>query len=166
MTPLDQLRDLIAALRAEKKARSNRHVSLGDLLTEREDTARFLGFGKGATCYNNVLVLGEVTVGEETWIGPNVILDGSGGLEIGHHCSISAGVQIYTHHTVKWATSFGKEPVERKPTRIGSGVYIGPNAVIQMGVTIGDRAVVGAMAFVNRDVPSGAKAWGTPAKLR
>lgn len=159
------LERLYKRLRAQKKQQYNRHVSFGDTFTERDETARFLRFGQGSTCYDNVLVLGNVTVGEETWIGPNVILDGSGGLEIGHHCSIAAGVQIYTHHTVKWATSYGKEPVERKPTKIGSGVYIGPNAVIQMGVTIGDRAVIGACAFVNIDIPANTRAYGIPAKI-
>jgi acetyltransferase-like isoleucine patch superfamily enzyme len=143
-----------------------RHVALGDLCTDRWETARFLGFGEGASCYDNVLILGDVKVGRQTWIGPNVVLDGSGGLEIGDYCSISAGVQIYTHDTVAWATSLGEAPVARSPTRIGSGVYIGPNAVIQRGVTIGDRAVIGAMAFVNSDVPEGAKAWGVPARVQ
>lgn len=44
--------------------------------------------------YNNVLVLGRVKVGRNTWIGPGCILDGSGGdLQIGDWCSISAGVR-------------------------------------------------------------------------
>jgi acetyltransferase-like isoleucine patch superfamily enzyme len=113
-----------------------------------------------------VLILGDVKVGKKTWIGPNVILDGSGGLEIGDYCSISSGVQIYTHHTVKRATSMGEAEVERAPTRIGSGVYIGPQSVIQMGVVIGDGAVIGAMSFVNRDIPAGSKAWGVPANVQ
>ena len=46
---------------------------------------------------------------------------------------------------------------------IGSGVYIGPNSVIAMGVTIGDCAVIGAMSFVKKDIPSRKKAWGCPA---
>jgi acetyltransferase-like isoleucine patch superfamily enzyme len=87
---------------------------------------------------SSALILGDVKVGRYTWIGPNVVLDGSGRLEIGEYCSFSAGVQIYTRHTAEWATSRGKADAERRPTKIGSGVYIGPNAVIEMGVTIGD----------------------------
>lgn len=148
------------------KARFNRHVSIPDLLSDRWETARFYGFGDGSSCYNNVLILGDVQVGRHTWIGPNVVLDGSGGgLQIGDYCSISAGVQIYTHHTVDWSTSLGTEPVATKPTRIGNGVYVGPNSVIQLGCTIGDRAVIGAMSFVNRDVPAGGKGHGAPFRL-
>ena len=33
--------------------------------------------------YDSVLVIGDVQVGKNTWIGPFVVLDGSGGLEIG-----------------------------------------------------------------------------------
>ena len=105
-------------------------------------------------------------VGKNTWIGPNCILDGSGGpLVIGDYCSISAGVQIYTHDTVAWSTSLGQAEHAKAPTTIGNGAYVGPNSVIARGVTIGDRAVIGAMSFVNADIPAGKKAWGTPAKV-
>lgn len=156
---------LYRKLRDDMQRRYNRHVSFGDLVADRWETAHANGFGEGSSCYDNVLIKGDVVVGENTWIGPNCILDGVGGLSIGDYCSISAGVHIYTHHTVKWSTSLGKKPEERAPVSIGSGVYIGPQAVIQMGVTIGDRAVVGALALVNRDVPPGARAYGAPARI-
>ena len=160
------VRKFLYALALRKKEAFNRRVSIGDLLTERSDNAAMYGFGEGTTMYDNVLVLGEVKVGCKTWIGPNCILDGSGGgLEIGDHCSISAGVQIYTHNTVKRSISLGVEPVEYAPTKIGHGVYIGPNAVIQMGVSIGDKAIIGANSFVNCDIPSNSKAFGSPAKI-
>jgi acetyltransferase-like isoleucine patch superfamily enzyme len=163
---LQQIQELHDQLRQSMKDKFNRSVSLPDLLTDRWDRAKSCGFGEGASCYDSVLILGDVKVGKKTWIGPNVILDGSGGLEIGDYCSISSGVQIYTHHTVKRATSMGEAEVERAPTRIGSGVYIGPQSVIQMGVVIGDGAVIGAMSFVNRDIPAGSKAWGVPANVQ
>ncbi|WP_213287209.1 DapH/DapD/GlmU-related protein [Bradyrhizobium sp. sGM-13] len=153
-------------LAARKKRQFNRRVPIGDLLSERHDNAAAYGFGEGTTMYDNVLVLSDVMVGRNTWIGPGCILDGSGGgLEIGDWCSISAGVQIYTHNTVNRSTSLGAKPIDYLPTKIGHGVYIGPNAVIQMGVTVGDRAVIGANSLVNRDIPPGAKAFGSPARL-
>lgn len=114
-------------LRDRKRREFNRHVPFGDLISERSENAAAYGFGEGTTCYDNVLILGDVTVGRHSWIGPNVILDGSGGLEIGDYVSISAGVQIYTHDTVAWSTSLGQRPKVVAPTRIGSGAYIGPN---------------------------------------
>ena len=129
----ENLQNLLKELRNSMKSDFNRHVSVQDLLTDRWETAEFYGFGEGTSCYNNVLIIGDVKVGKNTWIGPNVILDGSGGLEIGDYVSISAGVQIYSHHTVDWSVSLGAEPVKRENTKIGSGVYLGPNSIIQMG---------------------------------
>lgn len=154
----------LGKLRKDMREKFDRHVSINDLLSDRWETARFYGFGDGTSCYNNVLILGEVEVGRNTWIGPNVILDGSGGLSIGDFVSISAGVQIYTHDTADWSTSMGKDAVARKPTKIGSGVYIGPNSIVGKGVTIGDRAVIGAMSFVNADVPADTAFYGVPAR--
>lgn len=164
MSFFDKLRKLYTERRERLMAEHRRGVSFGDVFTDRWERARFHGFGEGSSCYDNVLILGDVTVGKHTWIGPNVVLDGSGGLTIGDYCSISSGVHIYTHNTVRWSVSLGKEPPERKPTAIGSGVYIGPQAVIQMGVTVGDRAVIGALSLVNRDVPAGSRVWGIPAR--
>ena len=162
-----ELTELLRALRREMREKFCRRVSTGDLLSNRWETARDLGFGEGTSCYDNVLVLGEVRVGKHTWIGPNVILDGSGGpLTIGDYCSISAGVQIYTHSSVQWATSLGKADKESAPTTLGSGVYLGPGTIVQMGVEIGDRTIVGALSVVNRSLPSGVKAWGTPARIQ
>lgn len=159
-----QLQSMIKTLRQQMFSKYKRHVSVSDLLSDRWDTAKFYGFGEGTSCYNNVLILGEVSVGAHSWIGSNVILDGSGGLEIGDYVSVSSGVQIYTHHTVDWSISLGREPIRRLPTKIGNGAYIGPNSVIQMGIHIGDGAIIGAMSFVNCDVPAGSKYYGIPAK--
>lgn len=140
-------------------------MSFGDLVSDRWEKAQALGFGEGTSIYDSALVLGSVIVGQNTWIGPFTLLDGSGGLSIGDTCSISAGVQIYTHDTVKWAVSGAVAEVERAPVTIGSRCYIGPNTVISKGVSIGDGCVVGANSFVNRDIPPGMKAWGTPARV-
>ncbi|HDZ8876661.1 hypothetical protein J4G66_16215 [Aeromonas dhakensis] len=49
--------------------------------------------------------------------------------------------------------------------KIGNDVWIGANAIILPGVTIGDGAVVGAGAVVTRDVPDYAIVVGVPAKV-
>ena len=51
------------------------------------------------------------------------------------------------------------------PVRIGRGSWIGQNAVISPGVTIGPMAIVGANAVVTRDVPAGCVAMGVPARV-
>jgi len=143
-----------------------RSLPFGDYIVDRWEKARKLGFGEGATIYDSALLLGDVAVGRNTWIGPFTVLDGSGGLVIGDHCSISAGVHPYIHYTVKWAVSGGVHAPEYAPVRIGNRCYIGPNAVISKGVTIGDGCVIGANSFVNKDIPSGIRAWGVPARCQ
>jgi acetyltransferase-like isoleucine patch superfamily enzyme len=161
----EEIREVYDNLRDQMNRRFRRTVSFADYFTDRWERARYEGFGEGTSVYDNVLILGEVRVGRHTWVGPNVILDGQGGLTIGDYCSISAGVQIYTHDTVSWSTSLGKVAMQVRPTLIGNGVYIGPGSIVQMGVKIGDRAVIGALSFVNRDVPDSARAYGSPARV-
>lgn len=164
MTNIDQIRMAQAELQAEKIRHHKRRVSFGDLVTDRWQNARDYGFGDGASMYDNALVIGDVTVGRGTWIGPNVVLDGSGGLEIGEFCGIGPGVQIFTHNTIRWCLTRGKEEPVQKPTKIGNGVFIAANSIIMMGVTIGDDVVIGALSFINKDIPSGVVVAGAPAR--
>lgn len=146
------LKRLIKQKRLQIKKKYNRLLPIQDLLSDRWETAKFYNFGKGTSCYNNVIILGNVKVGKNTWIGPNVILDGSGGLEIGDNCSISAGVHIYSHNSVQNVISGGKIKIIKKKTIISNRVYIGPNSIITMGVEIGDGAVIGALSFVDKNI--------------
>jgi acetyltransferase-like isoleucine patch superfamily enzyme len=162
---LERLRSLWQRLEDEVGRRWQRSLPFGDHIVDRFERARRLGFGEGASLYDSSLVIGRVAVGRKTWIGPFTVLDGSGGLEIGDYCSISAGVQIYTHDTVDWALSGGEAEPKRSPVRIGSRCYLGPNVVVARGVTIGDGCVIGAKSLVLRDVPAGSKAYGTPCRV-
>jgi acetyltransferase-like isoleucine patch superfamily enzyme len=145
----------------------NRVLPFGDYFVDRWEKARMLGFGEGTSIYDSSLVIGDVNVGKNTWIGPFTLLDGSGGgLEIGNNCSISAGVQIYTHDSVSWAISGGKAPKDTAPTKVGSNCYIGPNVIIAKGVTIGDGCIIGANSLVLVDIPMNTKAFGTPCRVQ
>lgn len=147
-------------------AKWKRILPFGDYIVDRWKRAEALKFGEGASIYDSALVFGKVKVGKNTWIGPHVILDGSGGLTIGDHCSISAGVQIYSHDSVQWAVSGGKSPYDYSPTAIGDKCYIGPNVVVVKGVTIGDRCIIGANSLVLEDIPSDSNAVGSPCRVR
>lgn len=163
---LEQLRALFRARRDEVDAQYRRTLPFGDYVSDRWEKARMLGFGEGASIYDSAHVFGKVSVGRNTWIGPFTILDGSGGLTIGDSCSISAGVQIYSHDTIDWATSGRTADYAYAPTRIGSNCYLGPNTVVAKGVTVGDGAVVGANSLVLSDVPAGSRVFGSPAKQK
>lgn len=160
-----QLLELWSQLQGDVNNQWQRTLPFADYLVDRWEKARRLGFDEGSSIYDSSLVLGDVRVGKNTWIGPFTILDGSGGLEIGSFCSISAGVQIYSHDTVEWAISGGKASPERAPTQIGDRCYIGPNTVIAKGVSIGDGCIIGANSLVLQDLPEGSKAYGTPCRV-
>lgn len=162
---LGSLKALWKSIHSKVRGEWNRSLPFGDYVVDRWEKAQALGFGDGTSVYDSSVILGDVKVGKNTWIGPFTVLDGSGGgLVIGDNCSISSGVQIYTHDSVDWAISGGKMPISHAPTQVGSNCYLGPNAVIAKGVTIGDGAVVGAGAVVLQDVAPGGKVGGVPAK--
>ncbi|HEX8767472.1 MAG TPA: acyltransferase [Jatrophihabitans sp.] len=119
-----------------------------------------------ANPYNpHAWLVGDPEIGPGTWIGAFTVIDGSGGLVIGAGCDISSGVHIYSHSSVRRCVSGRRfDQVERRPTRIGDRVFIGANAVVNMGVTIGDEAVVAAGAVVTRDVAARTVVAGVPAR--
>lgn len=158
------MRDLHHYLREKMMNRFSRSVSFQDELFDRWERAKFLGFGEQTSIYEESLVIGDVKVGKNTWIGPYTVLDGQGGLVIGDNCSISTGAHIYTHDTVERRLSEGKMPMNKQATRIGNSCYIGPLSIVTCGVTVGDRAVIGAHSLVLKDVPASCVVFGVPAK--
>ncbi len=162
---LTWLRRLYQHLRREKLRIWKRCLPFTELIVDRWEKAQTLGFGEGASIYDSSYVFGDVTVGSHTWIGPFTILDGTTGLTIGSHCSISAGVQIYTHDSVQWAVSGGKVPYEYAPVKIGDRCYIGPNTIIAKGVTIGNGCIIGAGSLVLASIPANSKAFGSPCRV-
>jgi len=145
--------------------RWKRCLPFNEELFDRWERARFLRFGEGSNIYDTSLVIGDVKVGGNTWVGPFTILDGSGGLTIGSFCSVSSGVQIYTHDSVKWALSGGKEDYEYDPVEIGDYCYVGPLTVITRGLTIGHHCLIGANSLVNADIPEYSIAFGSPCRI-
>lgn len=163
--PIDEeISHLHQRLRAEMAERFDRDLPLQDLLGDRWERARHLAFGEGTSIYASAYVYGDVQVGSGTWIGPNVVLDGSGGLRIGSGCDVSAGVQIYSHDTVERVLSEGRAEIARSAVAIEEHCHIGAGAVIARGVTVGHHSVIGACAFVNRDIAPYSVVAGVPAR--
>jgi acetyltransferase-like isoleucine patch superfamily enzyme len=130
--------------------------------TERPEAATI----PGANGYNRLAwFVGEPSIGEGTWIGPFCLIDGSGGLVIGRGCDLAGGVHVYTHSSVRRCVSDRSVPNERAPVRIGDCTFIGANAVVLMGVTIGSHCVIGAGAVVTTDIPDRSVAVGIPARV-
>ena len=162
---IDELKRIYELLRLQMKRKWDRDLPMEELLLDRWERAKQLGFGEGSSIYHSSYLYGDVKVGKHTWIGPFTLLDGSGTLSMGDYCSISSGVQIYTHDTVKWAVSGGKVEYEKAPVKIGNCCYIGPQSVVAKGVTIGDHSVIGACSFIDGNVPAFSIMAGTPGRI-
>lgn len=116
------------------------------------------------TIYESTTVVGDVTIGRGTWIGPFCSLDGTGGLTIGEHCSISLGCQLLSHDTARWALSGGRSSYEHAPTSVGDHCFLGTHAIITKGTVIGDRCLIAAGAVITTDVEDGSIMAGIPAR--
>ncbi len=159
------LNEILRIKRDEIKARFSRHVPLGTKLNDRWKLAEFLGFGNKSSIYDESLVIGDVFVGENCWIGPFTILDGSGGgLSIGDWTSIGAGTHVYTHHTINQALTGGNAKVFHAKTEIGRNCFVSPNVIISPGTKIGNCSFVAANSFVEGVFPENSYISGSPAK--
>jgi acetyltransferase-like isoleucine patch superfamily enzyme len=113
-------------------------------------------------------IAGKPEIGEGTWIGAFTLIDGLGGLKIGRGCNVSSGAQILSHSTVRRCVTERRHgEVDRKPTEVGDYVFVGANAVVQMGARIGDHCVVAAGAVVLEDavIPPYCLVAGVPARI-
>ncbi len=152
------------ALRRRMRARFDRHVPIGALLHDRWELARELGFGARTSVYDDCLVLGDVAVGADCWIGPFVVLDGAHApLRIGAHTQIGSGSQLYTHNTIAHTLSGGRLPAVHAPTSIGRACFIAPLSVIGPGTTLGDESLVAAGSYVEGVFPPRSYLAGSPA---
>lgn len=111
------------------------------------DNGKNIRIGSNFTGNFNLTILDirEVTIGDNVMIGPNTLIS-------------------TVNHPL--------DPVGRrkhlgiaKPVTIGDDVWIGGNATILPGVTIGNNVVVGAGAVVTRDIPDNSLALGVPARV-
>lgn len=83
-------------------------------------------------------------------------------IEIGDDVTMSIRVTLMAHDaSTKKLTGYTR----LGRIKIGNHVFLGANATVLPGVTIGDGAVIGAGSVVTRDVPAGAVAVGVPARV-
>jgi len=105
----------------------------------------------------------NIAVGEHVFINACCHFQDHGGVMIGDGCQIG--------HNVVFATlNHGFAPEDRSttypaPIVLKKNVWVGSNATILSGVTIGENAIVGAGSVVTKDVPDNAIVGGVPAKV-
>ena len=108
--------------------------------------------------------LHRLKIGDGTIIGDNALLAAQRGLTIGKNVNLSSNVSIYSGAHDHRDPYFRSTPATTRPITIGDRVWIGSNAIILTGVTIGEGAVICAGAVVTKDVEPYTVVAGIPAK--
>lgn len=104
----------------------------------------------------------NIHFGKDVFLNSGCRFQDQGGIVVGDGAQIGHNVVIATlNHPLDPAR---RHDVTPQPVRIGRNVWIGSNATVLPGVTIGDDAVVGAGAVVTKDVPARTVVAGVPAR--
>ena len=114
-------------------------------------------------CINNAV--GDVQIGDYTRIGlHNTII---GPVRIGNNVNLAQGITVtaLNHNFDDTNKRIDEQGVSTNAVTIEDDVWIGANAVILPGVTIGNHCVVAAGAVVTKDVPPHSLVAGVPAKI-
>ncbi len=109
----------------------------------------------------SAFVDGPLTIGDDVYVNRDCTIAVLAGLVIGDRCRFGERVSIHDEDHLAGAG----DGYRVSPVRIGDDVWLGANAVVLRGVSIGDGAVVAAGAVVRGDVPPGALAVGVPARV-
>ncbi len=105
----------------------------------------------------------NITIGKDVFINSGCHFQDQGGIEIGDGSLIGHNVVLATiNHDLHPSQN---RKMHYAPIKIGAHVWIGSNATILQGVSIGDWATVAAGAVVTKDVPPLTVVGGVPAKV-
>lgn len=104
-------------------------------------------FGKSVYANFNLTLVddSDITVGDYTMLGPNVVL-----ATAGHPILPQLREQVYQYNM---------------PVRIGRNCWLGAGVIVLPGVTIGDNTVIGAGSVVTKDIPANVVAVGNPCRV-
>jgi acetyltransferase-like isoleucine patch superfamily enzyme len=115
-------------------------------------------FGIHSYCAKNCQIFNS-EIGEYCSIGPNVLIG------YGNHPTDRESSHPYFYSSRYNPELKESTFVEDAPVKIGNHVWIGANAIIANGVTIGDHVTIAAGSFVNKDWGDGVIIGGVPAKI-
>ena len=110
---------------------------------------------------------GEVRIGAKSVLGQECTISAYQHVSIGRECIVADRVMLidFDHGVVEVERPIRLQGIYKRDVRIGHNVWIGYGASFLRGVTVGDNAVVGTYAVVNKDVPANAVVAGVPARL-
>jgi acetyltransferase-like isoleucine patch superfamily enzyme len=104
-----------------------------------------------------------VKIGKGVGIFENTVINPSEPVEIGDYCGIGADVMIWTHGA--WLDITQGFPADFGPVKIGDNVWLPARSIVLPNVTIGNNVVIGINSIINRSLPTGCFAAGSPCKV-
>ena len=104
-----------------------------------------------------------VKIGSGVGIFENTVINPSEPVEIGDNCGIGADVMIWTHGA--WLDIAKGFPSDFGPVKIGKDVWLPARSIVLPNVEIGDSVVIGINSIINRSLPDGCFAAGSPCKV-
>jgi acetyltransferase-like isoleucine patch superfamily enzyme len=136
--------------------------------------------GAGTVVGHHTLLRSFVTVGEGCQLGHHLMVERASTIGAQVRCSpgshitsscvladrvfLGAGVRTVNDRELIWRDP-DRVP-ELVPPRFDRGARAGSGSVILSGVTVGEKALIGAGSVVTRDIPAGSVAYGVPARVR
>jgi UDP-2-acetamido-3-amino-2,3-dideoxy-glucuronate N-acetyltransferase len=133
--------------------------------------------GPGSKVWQFVVVLSGATIGRNCNVNAHCLIESD--VIVGDNVTVKCGNYLWDGLRIEDNVFIGPNvtftndkyprskqyPEQFLPTIIKRGASIGGGAVILPGITIGERAMVGAGSVVTRDVPAGATVIGSPARI-
>ena len=105
----------------------------------------------------------RVKIGKHVGIFEGTVINPSEEVEIGDDTGIGGDVMIWTHGA--WLDVLQGFPADFGPVKIGSNVWLPARSVVLPHVTIGNDVVIGINSIINRSLPDGCFAAGSPCKV-
>ena len=132
--------------------------------------ARSISLGDRVSLLENTLISanrGHITIADNSWLGPNSVIYGNGGVDIGEHVLIASHCVVNTvsHSFDRLNVPMNEQEINCDPVVIENDVWIGTGSTILQGVRIGYGSIIGAGAVVTCSIPPFSIALGVPARV-
>lgn len=121
--------------------------------------------GAGTKIVGPVFCTGRLVIGEDCWIGKNLMINGNGTVVIGDRCDIAPEVTFQTGgHRIGTHERRAGEGITEDIV-VGDGCWLGVRSTLLGGVTVKSGSVIAACACVSRDVEKDTLVGGIPATV-
>lgn len=109
----------------------------------------------------------HITIDENAYIGPYVLITGTGNIKIGKNCLIAphCGIFANNHIFADPTLTIEQQGVTRQGIVIEDDCWLGHNVTVLDGVIIGKGSIIGAGSVVNKNIPPFSIAVGTPVRI-